>query len=84
MTVTRGYEAAGMCLKNPPAAVHVADSPEQLDVVDAYLHHVLLTRIRRYSHAGVQITVLEDHGAKLKVSVGGMLGWCLRKELDHD
>jgi hypothetical protein len=79
--LTRGYEAAGMYLKDAPA-VHIADTPEQLDDVNRFLHHVLLTRVRRYPHKGVEVTVLEDHGDKLKVSVGGLLGWCLRKELE--
>jgi hypothetical protein len=80
--VTAGYEAAGMRMKNPAAAVHVADTPEQLDIVDEYLHHVLLTRVRRYPHMGAEVRVLEDRGDRLKVSVGGLLGWCLKKELE--
>lgn len=82
--VTAGYEAAGMRIKNPVAAVHIADTPEQLDVVNEYLHHVLLTRVRRHPHLGAEVRVLEDRGDKLKVSVGGMLGWCLKKELESE
>lgn len=81
--VTAGYAAAGMRLKNPPASVHVADSPEQLDVVNEYLHHVLGTRVRRYPHLGAEVRVLEDRGDRLKVSVGGLLGWVLKKELSE-
>jgi len=72
-----------MRIKNPVAGVHVADAPEQLDVVNEYLHHVLLTRVRRYPHHGVPVTVLEDHDDRLKVSVGGLLGWCLKRELEE-
>jgi hypothetical protein len=82
--VARGYQAAGMRIKNPIAAVHVADSPEQLDDVNRYLHHVLLTRVRRYPHMNAEVTVLEDHGDKLKISVGGLLGWCLKRELEEN
>ncbi|HYX21267.1 MAG TPA: hypothetical protein VFA98_10530 [Thermoanaerobaculia bacterium] len=81
--VAAGYASAGRRLKEPPAAVHIADSPEQLDVVDEYLHHVLCTRVRRYPHLGAEVRVLEDRGDRLKVSVGGLLGWVLKKELSE-
>ena len=41
-----------------------------------------ITRVRRYPHKGAEVHVLEDRGDRLKVSVGGMLGWCLKKELE--
>lgn len=81
--IAAGYASAGRRLKDPPAAVHVADSPEQLDVVNDYLHYVLCTRVRRYLHPGAEVRVLEDRGDRLKVSVGGLLGWVLKKELSE-
>lgn len=82
--VATGYKSSGMPrMKNPPAAVHVADTPEQLDVVDEYLHHLLFTRVRRHAFAGAEVRVIEDRGDRLKVSVGGLLGWVLKKELSE-
>ncbi len=81
--VANGYGRAGFRPKEHVAAVHLADSSEQLDVVEEYLRHVTMTRVRRHMHNGSPVVVHEDHGTKLKVSVGGMIGWCLRAELDE-
>ncbi len=65
-------------------AIYIADSTDQLEVMKEFLSHVKGTRLRHCPHSNVPVTIKEDHGKYLLVSVGGMIGWCLKTDLEEE
>lgn len=69
--------------KSSNHGVFVCDHPEQLKTVKDFLESTKATRIRHYKYPNVEVLIIEDHGKYVRISVGGMLGWCLKSDLEE-